>query len=48
MRKIRIGGKGGITKTKMRILQKFYGNAIRSTVGDLEAMVDTCWAVTGT
>ena len=41
----RIGGNGGITKDKMRGFQKFYGNAIRATVGDLEAIVNTYWAV---
>ncbi len=44
-RKVRIGGKGGITKSKYLQLQQFYGNAIRSTAGDLDKMVDACWAV---
>lgn len=44
-RKVKVGGKGGLTKSKYEILQKFYGNAIRAHAGDIDGMVDACWAL---
>ena len=44
-RKVRIGGVGGITETKYKTLQRYYGKAIREHAGDLEGMIDACWAV---
>lgn len=34
-RKVKIGGVGGITKSKYLLLQQFYGNAIRGNAGDI-------------
>ena len=44
-RKVRIGGIGGITERKYKKLQQYYGNAIHEHAGDLEGMIDGCWAV---
>ena len=44
-RKVQVGGHGGITKDKYIILQQYYGNAIRQHAGDLDGMVEACWAV---
>ena len=44
-RKVQVGGRGGITKDKDIILQQYYGNAIRQHSGDLDGMVEACWAV---
>ena len=44
-RKVRIGGIGGITERKYKKLQQYYGNAIHKHAGDLEGMIDGCWAV---
>ena len=44
-KKVRIGGKNGISKRKYITLQQYYGNAIREHAGDLEGMIKACWAV---
>ena len=45
MKKVQIGGKGGITIGNAVLLQRFYGNAIRGNAGHLDDMVKACWAV---
>ena len=44
-KKVQVGGKGGLTKEKYLVLQQYYGNAIRQHAGDIEGMVEACWAV---
>ncbi len=44
-KKVRIGGKGGISEKIYKTLQQYYGNAIREHAGDLEGMIKACWAV---
>ena len=45
IKKVQVGGAGGITKNNYLVLQQYYGNAICQHAGDLEGMVEACWAV---
>ena len=45
IKKVQVGDAGGITKSNYLVLQQHYGNAIRQHAGDLEGMVEACWAV---
>ena len=45
LKKVQVGGRNGITKKIYKILQQYYGNAIRQHAGDLDGMVEACWAV---
>lgn len=36
---------GRVTDDTIRLLQVYYGNAIRASIGHLEKMTDACWAV---
>ena len=40
-----IGGKDRLTKERINIIQRYYGNAIRNNTGDLEAMQNAIWAI---
>lgn len=40
-----IGGKGRLTKERINIIQRYYGNAIRKNTGDLQAMQNAIWAI---
>ena len=42
---MRMGGRGRLTKPLMLQLQKYYGTAIRSNVGDIKAMKDAVMAI---
>ena len=44
-KKVRIGGKGGISEKKYKTLQQYYGNAIRENASDLEGMIKAWSAV---
>ena len=44
-KKVQVGGQGGLTKEKYLVLQQYYGNAIHLHAGDIDGMVEACWAV---
>ena len=43
--RVRMRGKGWITDKTIKLLTRYYGNAIRSNTGDCATMQDAVWAV---